>query len=70
MTHATIHLVPSLILAALPTPRAEVPEVAPFPHDLARRVVGASVRIRTCPTMIHPTPEPRSARRHVALEGA
>lgn len=59
-----------LALAALPTPRVEALEIAPLPLDIARRVVGASIRLRKNPTMIHPTPEPRSARRHIALEGA
>lgn len=73
MTPTTIRLVSNgnpLTLAVLPTPRAEVLEVAPLRRDLARRVIGASIRLRKNPTMIHPTPEPCSARRHIALEGA
>lgn len=71
----TIRLVPSsdpLTLAALPSPRPEVPEIAPIDRKLARRIVGASIRVhvRTTPTMIHAAPEPHSARRHIALEGA
>lgn len=74
MTPTTIRLVPSgdpLALATLPTPRAEVLEVAALPLDLARRIVGASIRVCTSnPTMIHSMPEPRSARTHIALKGA
>jgi len=75
MTPPTIRLVPSgdpLSLAALPTVRPEVPEIAPIDRKVAHRIVGASIRVHVCttPTMISPTPEPHSARRHIALEGA
>lgn len=68
-----VHEVPSadlFTLATIPTPKPELPTITPGSPDLARRIIAASIRITTpTPTMIHTTPQPRSARRHIALEG-